>query len=265
MSYIGIQHGGGKAGSTGAAQDALRYVSQNQDKIAEAGQFLVENRSKVFQNVSNAQRFFEKNWRKNPKDIRYLTEGEYHIPLMSYCGPGTNLTKYGNYPPYNEVDNACRTHDFAFREAFKLPIGSKERKEAIRVADEAAVKELDKYPGMYGQRLARTSLALKQRIEDINPDVIKNIVGEAYVGAAKAIEAESETPPASGKCKGRNRNRKKCRTQQTGGDALENAVAASGAIIIPAIAGALYGEYRLGKFMYDRLKRNDQVVEPIEP
>ena len=117
---------------------------------------------------------------------------------------------------------------------------------------------------MYGQRLARTSLALKQRIEDINPDVIKNIVGEAYVGAAKAVEAESETPAASGKnCKKGSRNLKRCRKkEQTGGDALENAVAASGAVIIPAIAGALYGEYRLGKYMYDRLKRNDQVVEP---
>ena len=84
MSYLGIQQGSGKAGSTGGVgEDALRYVSQNQDKIVEAGQFLVDNRAKVFQNVSNGQRFYEKNWKKNPKPIRYLTPGEYHIPLMS--------------------------------------------------------------------------------------------------------------------------------------------------------------------------------------
>ena len=80
MSYIGIQIGEGKSGSTGVAQDALRYVSQHQDKIEEAGQFLFDNRAKVFQNVSNAQRFYQKNWKKNPNNIRYLTEGEYHIP-----------------------------------------------------------------------------------------------------------------------------------------------------------------------------------------
>lgn len=253
MSYLGIaQRGEGKAGSTGVAQDALRYVSQNQDKIEEGGQFLFDNRAKVFQNVSNAQRFYQKNWKKNPNNIRYLTEGEYHIPLMSYCGPGTNLTKYGNFPPYNSVDNACRTHDFAFKEAFKLPVGSKERKEAIRKADEEAVKELDKYPGMYGQRLARTSLALKQRIEDINPTVIKNIVGEAYVGAAKAVEEEKKDEPK--KCTG---TRRQC-LNQTGGlsTAVDIPLEATALIAGGLTAAALYAEYQLGKTMYSKYLKN---------
>lgn len=250
MSYLGIaQHGSGKSGSTGVAQDALRYVSQNQDKIKEAGQFLVDNRAKVFQNVSNAQRFYQKNWKKNPKPIRYLTEGEYHIPLMSYCGPGTNLTKYGNFPPYNSVDNACRTHDFAFKEAFKLPIGSKERKEAIRKADEEAVKELDKYPGMYGQKLARISLALKQRIEDIDPSIIKNIVGEAYVGAAKAVEEEKKED---------RQNRKNSLGQKGGSADVEDAVMKYLMVMGPLTAGALYLEAAAGKKLYNMYKKRNE-------
>ena len=251
MSYLGIQQqGSGKAGSTddSVGNQALRYVSQNQDKIVEAGQFLVDNRSKVFQNVSNGQRFYEKNWKKNPKPIRYLTPGEYHIPLMSYCGPGTNLTTYRNFPPYNEVDNVCRNHDLAFEKAFKMPLGSAERRIAIREADKKAVKDLDKFPNTYGQRLARTSIALKQRVEDIDPSIIVNIMGEAYVGAEKAIvENEQE--------------KRKEKLRQKGGfdTAINLPLEAVPLIFAPLTAAALYGEYRLAKFLGSKLTQSQQT------
>ena len=249
MSYLGIQTGRGKSGSTGVGQDALRYVSQNKDKIEEGGQYLYDNRAKIFQNVSNAQRFVEMNIRKNPNPIRYLTEGEYHIPLMSYCGPNTNLKKYRNFPPYNAVDNACRTHDLDFEKAFKLPLGSKERQEAIRAADERAVKELDKYKGMYGQRLARGGLALKQTLEDIDPSIIRNIVGEAYVGVKKEIDDEEKE----------DRQDRKDRLRQKGGnEGVEDAVMKYLMVMGPLTAGALYLEAAAGKKLYNMYKKRNK-------
>ena len=236
MSYIGIQHG------RGIGSDALQWVKENPDKVAKKAW---ENRAKIFQYTSNAHRFVEKNIKRNPNPIRYLDSGEIHIPLMSYCGPNTNLNKYRNFPPYNAVDNACRTHDLDFEKAFKLPLGSKERQEAIREADEKAVKELDKYKGMYGQRLARGGLALKQRLEDIDPSIIRTLMGEDYVGVKKEIEKEDEKE---------DRQNRKDRLRQKGGlDPITGYLMVAG----PLTAGALYLEAAAGKKLYDMYKKRN--------
>lgn len=223
----------------GIGSDAFNFVKENKDEILQKAW---ENKEAIFKNVSNAQRFVEKNIRKNPNPIRYLDEGEIHIPLMAYCGPNTNLNKYRNFPPYNAVDNACRTHDLDFEKAFKLPLGSKERQEAIREADERAVKELDKYKGMYGQRLARGGLALKQRLEDLDPSIIRSLMGEAYVGVKKEIDDEEKE----------SRENRKERLRQKGGlDPITGYLMLAG----PLTAGALYLEAKAGKKLYDLYKQ----------
>jgi len=235
MSYIGIQHGGG------IGSDAFNFVKENKNEILQKAW---ENKEAIFKNVSNAQRFVEKNIKKNPNPIRYLDEGEIHIPLMAYCGPNTNLNKYRNFPPYNAVDNACRTHDLDFEKAFKLPLGSKERQEAIREADEKAVKELDKYKGMYGQRLARSGLALKQRLEDLDPSIIRSLMGEAYVGVKKEIDDEEKEDKAD----------RKERLRQKGGlDPITGYLMVAG----PLTAGALYLESVAAKKLYNLYKQKD--------
>jgi len=223
----------------GIGSDAFNFVKENKDEILQKAW---ENKEAIFKNVSNAQRFVEKNIRKNPNPIRYLDEGEIHIPLMSYCGPNTNLNKYRNFPPYNAVDNACRTHDLDFEKAFKLPLGSKERQEAIREADVKAVKELDKYKGMYGQKLARGGLALKQRLEDLDPSIIRSLMGEAYVGVKKEIDDEEKE----------SRENRKERLRQKGGlDPITGYLMLAG----PLTAGALYLEAKAGKKLYDLYKQ----------
>tara|TARA_R110000868_G_scaffold230985_4_gene484285 strand:+ start:763 stop:1050 length:288 start_codon:yes stop_codon:yes gene_type:complete len=80
MSYIGIQSG------AGIGEDAMQFVRDNQDEIKQAGKYLYDNRAKVFQGISNAQRFVEKNLKGNPRPIRYLQEGEIHLPNHNYTG-----------------------------------------------------------------------------------------------------------------------------------------------------------------------------------
>jgi hypothetical protein len=232
----------------GLGSDALQWVKENPDEIAKKAW---ENKGQIFQYLNNSQRYIEKNIKKNTKPIRYLDEGEIHIPLMSYCGPGTNLDKYRNFQPYNSVDNACRTHDLEFEKAFKLPLGSKERQEAIRMADEKAVKELDKFQGMYGQKLARGGLALKQKLEDIDPSIIRTIMGEAYVGVEPELKKESKE----------DRRREVSQIAQRGGlDAIDKYLWTVG----PLTAGMLYLEAKAGKKLYDLYKnRNEKEDDTV--
>ena len=47
---------------------------------------------------------------------------EIHIPIYSYCGPGTDLQKRlnRNDPGINVLDEACKYHDTR-----RLPVGSR--------------------------------------------------------------------------------------------------------------------------------------------
>ena len=54
---------------SGIGSDAFNYVKENPDKILQKA---YENRAKIFQYTSNAQRFVSKNIKRNPRPIRYL-------------------------------------------------------------------------------------------------------------------------------------------------------------------------------------------------
>lgn len=248
MSYIGLQSGGG------IGEDALQFLRDNEDEIKKAGKFLYDNRAKVFQGVSNAQRFVEKNLKGNPRPIRFLQEGEVHLGLHNYTGPGTRVDQAAvrNFKPYNEIDACSRTHDLQFDKIFKMPLG-RERSEQIRAADREALACYERHKGADGYRLASAGINTKISLEDLSPTIFDKIMGESYRGAEPGL-----TPKK--KCRGR--NLRKCH-QQTGGDMdPESAVQLLTAAATPLVLAAMYGEYKLGQYIYDRFARNDQVVEP---
>ena len=68
---------------SGIGEDALNYLIENKEEIAKKA---YENRSKIFQYTSNAQRFVSKNIKRNPRPIRYLKEGEIHAMNHNFTG-----------------------------------------------------------------------------------------------------------------------------------------------------------------------------------
>lgn len=67
----------------GIGADALQWVKENPDKVVQKA---YENRAKIFQYTSNAQRFVSKNIKGNKKPIRYLKEGEIHLMNHNFTG-----------------------------------------------------------------------------------------------------------------------------------------------------------------------------------
>jgi hypothetical protein len=215
-----------------------------------------ENREKIFQVTSNAQRFVDKNMRGNKNPIRYLELGEIHVPNHNFTGPGTKieLEHVRNHAPYNEVDACSKIHDLEFNRLFKMPLG-KERSEGIRKADREALECYARHKNADGYRLAAGGINTKIALEDLSPTIFDKIMGQAYRGVEPALKAPKK------KCKGSRKNRKKC--EQRGGSINpETAIQVLNAVAAPLVVGALYGEYRLGKYLYDRLKRDNQVIEP---
>lgn len=171
----------------GLGSDAWNWLKGNPDKVAN---FAWENRSKIFQGVSNAQRFYEKNVKGNKKPIRYLFPSEFHVaPGHNFTGPGTrmDLPEVRNHKPYNEIDACSKVHDIEFDRIFKMPQG-KARKEAIRKADREALECYNKHKNVQGYKLAHGGINSKITLEDINPDLFDKIMGEAYRGVKPAIE-----------------------------------------------------------------------------
>jgi hypothetical protein len=237
-TYIGKQKG------RGIGSDALQWVKENPDKVAKK---VYENRAKIFQYTSNAQRFVSKNIKKNPKPIRYLKEGEIHLPNHNFTGPATkiSLPEVRNHQPYNNIDACSKVHDIEFNEIFKMPLG-KQRSEKIRQADRKVLECYDKYPNESGYRLAKTGINSKIRLEDLSPSIFDSIMGQDYRG----VEPELKKPKR--KCKGQ--NRKKCLSQQ--GGMLIDPISGYLLATTPVALGMLYGEYRLGKTIYDKLREN---------
>jgi len=247
MSYIGIQHGGN------IGSDALNWVKDNPDKVAKAAW---ENRAKIFQTVSNAQRFVSKNIKKNPRPIRYLKEGEIHVMNHNFTGPNTKigLPEVRNFKPYNNIDACSKVHDIEFNEIFKMPLG-KERSEKIREADRKVLECYDKYPNESGYTLAKAGINSKIGLEDLSPTIFDKIMGEDYRGVEPELKKEAEKKRV---CKGR--NRKKCLSQQGGMiDPITGYLIAT----TPVALGLLYGEYKLGKTIYDKVRasQNQQIDE----
>ena len=117
-----------------------------------------------------------------------------------------------------------------------MPLG-KERSEKIREADRKVLECYDKHPNDSGYRLAKLGINSKIGLEDLSPALFDKIMGEDYRGVEPEIKKEEA----------QDRKRK---IRQRGG--LIDPV--TGALILSAIpvAGALYGEYRLGKHLYDK-------------
>ena len=220
---------------SGIGEDALQYLIDNKEEIAKKA---YENRGKIFQYTSNAQRFVSKNIKRNPRPIRYLKQGEIHAMNHNFTGPGTriDLEEVRNFQPYNGIDACSKVHDIEFSEIFKMPLGQ-ERSEKIRQADRKVLECYDKHPNDSGYILAKLGINSKIGLEDLAPSIFDKIIGEDYRGVKKEIEEEE-------------RGDRKRKIRQRGGfiDPVTSALILSA---VP-VAGALYGEYRLGKHLYDK-------------
>jgi len=210
MSYIDVQTG------SGIGSDALNFVREHKQQIKDG---LYQNRERIFQITSNAQRFVSKR-RGNKKPIRYLEKGEIHLPNHNFTGPGTKieLDHVRNFSPYNEIDACSKVHDIEFNRLFKLPLGSKERVEGIRKADREALECYSQHKNQEGFRLAYGGINTKILLEDLDPNLFDKLMGKEYRGAAAGLNDsnpqdkrdEKTVDPRKPKkpCKGR--NRKKC-------------------------------------------------------
>jgi hypothetical protein len=129
--------------------------------------------SKIFQKVSNK-------FRKGRS--RPLEEYEYHAIGHNYTGPGTRIDLYGDIPPYNNIDNCSRTHDFDYLYAENIN-DPKLRQQRVRKADEDAINCYDQYPNESGYKAAKFFIKNKTKVEDVSPSIIRLILGEKYVGS----------------------------------------------------------------------------------
>lgn len=233
-----LQHQKGR----GIGADAFNYVKENKEEIAKKA---YENRGKIFQTVSNAQRFVSKNIKRNPRPIRYLKEGEIHAMNHGFTGPGTriDLPEVRNHKPYNNIDACSKVHDIEFNEIFKMPLG-KERSEKIRQADRKVLECYDKYPNDSGYTLAKLGINSKIKLEDLSPAIFDQIMGEDYRGVEPELKEED-------------RQNRKDRLRQRGGfiDPITGYLMIAG----PLTAGALYLEAAAGKKLYDMYKKRNEI------
>lgn len=232
----------------GVGEDAFNWIKGNPDKIAEV---VWENRGKVFQTISNGQRFVSKNILRDSRPIRYLKDGEIHLPNHNFTGPGTrvDLPEVRHFKPYNNIDGCSKIHDLEFDEIFRMPPGP-EREQLIRNADEKVIECYNQFPNESGYNLARMGINSKMGLEDLSPTVFDMIMGEDYRGAQHGIEIIEESKSRSRKRPGKRSGNKP--KKQTGGfiDPV------TGSLILASIPASvmLYGEYRGVKYIYDKLK-----------
>jgi len=222
----------------GIGEDSFSFFKQNSGKI---GELLIQNRGLVFQGTSNAQRFVSKNVLKDPRPIRYLKQGEIHVPNHNFTGPGTriDLPEVRNHAPYNNIDACSKVHDIEFNEIFKMPNGP-EREQMIRNADIKAVECYRRYADEAGYSLAKNGINSKMALEDLSPSVFNVVMGEAYRGAQRGLKVKEPKPSR--------------RPPKQKGGMLDPVTGSLIATSVP-IGVAMYGEYKLGKLMYDKLRR----------
>jgi hypothetical protein len=226
----------------GIGADAFEFLKDNKEDIAKKA---YENRAKIFQTISNAQRFVSKNIKKNPNPIRYLKENEIHVMNHNFTGPGTriDLPEVRNHAPYNGIDACSKIHDIKFNEIFKMPLG-KERSEKIREADRKVLECYDKYPNDSGYRLAKLGINSKIRLEDLSPSLFDQIMGQNYRGVEPELKDEEKKDKAD----------RKERLRQKGGlDPITGYLMVAG----PLTAGALYLESVAAKKLYDLYKQKE--------
>tara|TARA_R110000868_G_scaffold230985_4_gene484287 strand:+ start:1857 stop:2309 length:453 start_codon:yes stop_codon:yes gene_type:complete len=145
------------------------------------------------------------------------------------------------------------THDLQFDKIFQMPLG-RERSEQIRAADREALACYERHKNVDGYRLASSGINTKISLEDLSPTIFDKIMGESYRGAEPGLAKPK-------KCRG-SKNKKKICEQRGGEMDPSDAIQALTAVATPLVLAAMYGEYRLGKYIFDKFARADQVVEP---
>ena len=107
------------------------------------------------------------------KRSRRLYEGEFHIPLHNFSGPGTriDLKEVRDFPPYNEVDACSKTHDLDYVDIkdrkTKGIITKEQASKEIMDADRKAIECYDKHPSDWGYSAAKAGIRGKLGIESL--------------------------------------------------------------------------------------------------
>jgi hypothetical protein len=104
------------------------------------------------------------------KRSRRLYEGELHVPLHNFTGPGTrmDLPEVRNFPPYNDIDACSKEHDLEYEKIKKMKGISKEEKaKLIKGADRKAIECYDKHKDEYGYSLAKAGISGKMSVENL--------------------------------------------------------------------------------------------------
>lgn len=129
--------------------------------------------TKMFQKIANSLRSLSCD-----KGARKLQDGEIHPGCFNFCGPGTKieLPEVRNYPPYNEIDSICKTHDIEYFDAKNKP----NKEQLIRQADNKMLNDLEKHKNDNGYKIAKMAIQGKITAENMFPSLIKNKFSEHF-------------------------------------------------------------------------------------
>jgi hypothetical protein len=109
-------------------------------------------------------------------------EGEIHPGCANFCGPGTriDLPQVRNFPPYNNVDAVCRTHDFAYEAASRVP--GQQGEQLRRQADLQMLQALEQYPNEDYHDIAKLAISAKVAAENLAPGIMRRILPRYFGG-----------------------------------------------------------------------------------
>lgn len=104
------------------------------------------------------------------KKSRLLYDGEYHVPLHNFTGPGTrmDLKEVRDFPPYNGIDACSKTHDIQYGDIKHNQTLTKEQKaKAIMNADREAIECYNMHKNEYGYGPAKLGISGKLGVETL--------------------------------------------------------------------------------------------------
>lgn len=106
------------------------------------------------------------------KKSRVLYDGEYHIPLHNFTGPGTriDIKDVRDFPPYNEIDACSKQHDLDYDEIKHQSldtVSKKQKNKEIMKADRRAIECYNKHKNVYGYTAAKAGISGKLGLETL--------------------------------------------------------------------------------------------------
>lgn len=103
------------------------------------------------------------------KRSRLLYDGEYHIPLHNFSGPGTriDLKEVEKMKPYNQIDGCSKLHDIAYNEIKNSVASSEHKANEIANEDKSAIECYDRFPNEYGHDLAKAAITGKVKLDSL--------------------------------------------------------------------------------------------------